>query len=216
VTSQRDNSREAGVGQGSVPTRTPHLVIFYPTGLGIFAEGGHMQAADEARRPRAQTGGYGRWRFLLRYLELVAAMLVGMVVLGWALRAVLMLAGLRYPSQYPELVALEMAVTMPAGVVAWMRYRRHRWAVILEIVGAMVAPAVALVPLLWLGVLTGEALFLLDHVAMGALVLLVMLRRRGEYQGAPGHRGTPRSQPPAAEGSARWPMFHLAPGGTLR
>jgi hypothetical protein len=141
-----------------------------------------MKAADEARRPRAQTGS--RWRFLLRYLELVAAMLVGMVVLGWALRAVLALAGLRYPTQYAELVALEMAVTMPAGVVAWMRHRGRRWAAILEVVGAMVAPAVVLVPLLWLGVITGDALFLLEHVAMFALVFLVMLRRRAEYGGA--------------------------------
>jgi hypothetical protein len=140
-----------------------------------------MKAADEASRPRAQTGSW--WRFLLRYLELVAAMLVGMVVLGWALRAVLALAGLRYPTQYPELVALEMAVTMPAGVVAWMRYRGYRWAAILEVVGAMVAPVVVLVPLLWLGVLTGEALFLLEHVAMVVLVLLVMLRRRVDYGG---------------------------------
>ena len=140
-----------------------------------------MNAADEASRPRAQTGS--RWRFLLRYLEMVAAMLVGMVVLGWALRAVLALGGLRYPTQYGELVVLEMAVTMPAGVVAWMRYRGYRWAAVLEVVGAMVAPAVVLVPLLWLGVLTGEALFLLEHVAMVALVFLVMLRRRDEYGG---------------------------------
>jgi hypothetical protein len=57
---------------------------------------------------------------------MVAAMLVGMVALGAALRSVLALAGLRYPTQYPEVAALEMAATMSAGMVAWMRHRRPR------------------------------------------------------------------------------------------
>ena len=35
------------------------------------------------------------------YLEMVAALLAGMVVLGAALRGVLALAGLRYPAGYP-------------------------------------------------------------------------------------------------------------------
>src|SRR5215475_5184769 len=45
---------------------------------------------------------------------MVAAMLAGMAVLGAALRGVLALAGLRYP----ELLALEMAVTTSAGMAA--------------------------------------------------------------------------------------------------
>ena len=57
---------------------------------------------------------------------MVAAMLVGMVALGAALRSVLALAGLRHPTQYPEVAALEMAATMSAGMVAWMRHRRPR------------------------------------------------------------------------------------------
>ena len=152
-----------------------------------------MNAGDETRTPRTQagsghairaTGSHRRWRFLRHYLEMVAAMLVGMVVLGAALRGVLALAGLRYPSQYAELVALEMAVTMSAGMVAWMRHRGHGWAATLEMVGAMFAPAVVLVPLLWLGVIAGDALLLLEHLAMFPLMFLVMLRRRAEYASA--------------------------------
>jgi flagellar biosynthetic protein FliP len=152
-----------------------------------------MKAADEARTPRAQTGsghpthaagGHGRWRFLRHYLEMVAAMLVGMVVLGGALRGVLALAGLRYPTQYAELAALEMATTMSVGMVAWMRHRGHRWASTLEMAGAMFAPAVALMPLLWLGAIAGDTLLLLEHVAMFPLMYLVMLRRRAEYEGS--------------------------------
>jgi hypothetical protein len=151
-----------------------------------------MMTVDEARMPRAQTGsrhpthaaGHGRWRFPRHYLEMVAAMLVGMVVFGATLRGVLALAGLRYPTLYPELMALEMAATMSAGTVAWMRHRRHGWTSTLEMAGAMFAPLIALFPLLWLGVISGDALLLLEHVAMLLLMYLVMLRRRAEYRGA--------------------------------
>jgi flagellar biosynthetic protein FliP len=115
---------------------------------------------------------------------MVVAMLVGMVVLGAALRGVLAVAGVEYPTQYPELMALEMAFTMSVGMVAWMRHRGHGWTSTLEMVGAMFAPAVALIPLLWLGVLAGDSLLMLEHVAMFVLMFLVMLRRRAEYGGA--------------------------------
>ncbi|HET9008456.1 MAG TPA: hypothetical protein VFQ04_17245, partial [Actinomycetes bacterium] len=130
-----------------------------------------MNASDEARPPRAQPGsrrpthaatGHGWQRLLRHYLEMVAAMLVGMVVLGTALRGVLTLAGLRYPTQYPEVAALEMAATMSAGMVAWMRHRGHPWTSTLEMTAAMFAPAVALLPLLRLEVIAGEALLGLE------------------------------------------------------
>ena len=146
-----------------------------------------MQTSDQTRTLSAQPGTrrrtQGRWRFLRHYLEMVAAMLVGMMVLGAARRGVLAVAGLRYPTQYPELAALEMASTMSVGMVAWMRYRRHGWASTLEMVGAMFAPAIALIPLLWLGVIGGDALLMLEHLAMFVLMFLVMLRRRAEYGG---------------------------------
>jgi hypothetical protein len=67
-----------------------------------------MRTADNVRTPPAQTGsrhptraarGHRRWRFLRHYLEMVAAMLIGMVVLGAALRGVLAVAGLEYPTR---------------------------------------------------------------------------------------------------------------------
>jgi hypothetical protein len=152
-----------------------------------------MKTADEVRTPPAQTGsghpthpagGHRRWRFLRHYLEMVAAMLVGMVVLGAAVRGVLALVGLEFPAQYPELAALEMAFDLSVGMVAWMRHRGHRWASTLEMAGAMFAPALALFPLLWLGVISGDSLLVLEHLAMFPLMFLVMLRRRGEYGGS--------------------------------
>ncbi|GAA2889629.1 hypothetical protein GCM10010517_53770 [Streptosporangium fragile] len=125
----------------------------------------------------------GWWRFLRHYLEMIAAMLVGMAVLGAAVRGALALAGLEFPPGRPEVAVLEMAATMSAGMVVWMRHRGHGWAGTLEMTATMIVPALALLPLLWLGVLPGDALLLLEHVVMLPLMLLVMLRRRDEYGG---------------------------------
>ena len=152
-----------------------------------------MKTADTVRTPRTPSGsghashaagGHGRRRFLRHYLEMVAAMLVGMMIVGAAVRGILALAGVGFPTWHPELAALEMAFDMSAGMVAWMRHRGHGWASTLEMAGAMLAPAVVLLPLLWLGVIAGDALLVLEHLAMFPLMFLVMLRRRDEYGGA--------------------------------
>jgi hypothetical protein len=133
-----------------------------------------MKTADEVRA-----------RFLRHYLEMVAAMLVGMVVMGGLVRGALALAGLEFPTQYPELAALEMAFAMSVGMVAWMRHRGHGWASTLEMAAAMFAPAIALFPLLWLGVIAGDSLVAIAHLAMLPLMFAVMLRRRAGYGGTP-------------------------------
>ena len=75
------------------------------------------------------------------------------------------------------------AVLAFGGVIRDL-YRRHGWASTLEMVGAMFAPAIALIPLLWLGVIGGDALLMLEHLAMFVLMFPIMLRRRAEYGGA--------------------------------
>jgi hypothetical protein len=121
-----------------------------------------------------------RGHFFRHYLEMVVAMFVGMAVLAAARAGVVAVTGLDYPSA-PELAALLMAFDMSVGMVVWMRYRGHAWAGSLEMVAAMFAPAVVLAPLSWLGVISGELLMILTHVAMLPLMLVVMLRRRAEY-----------------------------------
>ena len=123
-----------------------------------------------------------RGHFLRHYLEMVVAMFVGMAVL-WAVgEGVVTVTGLEYSlAPYPELAALKMAFDMSVGMVVWMRYRGHGWTSTLEMVGAMFAPAVALAPLSWLDVISGEFLMIFTHVAMLPLMLVVMLRRREEY-----------------------------------
>lgn len=121
-------------------------------------------------------------RFLWHYVEMVIAMVVGMVVLGAAVRGIAALAGLEYTTDsHPELSALEMAFDMSVGMVAWMRFRGHGWAASLEMTAAMFAPAVALIPLYRLDVVDADTMILLEHVVMFPLMFLVMLRRPREY-----------------------------------
>ena len=65
--------------------------------------------------------------FIRHYLEMVAAMIVGMLVLGpvWSLG----LDALGAPAllDRPELNALVMATNMTIAMSAWMRFRGHRW-----------------------------------------------------------------------------------------
>jgi hypothetical protein len=135
-----------------------------------------MQAQGQISPARA------RWRFARHYLEMVAAMVAGMIVLGGMSRAVLTPAGIEFSAaRHPELTSLEMAFDMTAGMVVWMRHRGHAWASTLEMAGVMFFPALALFPPLWLGVVTADSLPMLEHLVMLPLMLAVMLRRRGEY-----------------------------------
>lgn len=115
-------------------------------------------------------------RFVRHYLEMLAAMLVGMVVLG----SLSMLLGDGVPV---EADALLMAAYMTAGMAAWMAYRRHGWAAIVEMGLAMFAAFVVLFPPYWVGLLSADALFVVGHVLMLPAMALAMLHRREEYLG---------------------------------
>ncbi len=109
-------------------------------------------------------------------------MIAGMVVLSGAVTGLAAVSGLELPAS-PEFTALAMAVAMAAAMVVWMRHRGHHWAGTLEMAGAMFAPALGLMPLLWLGVIDGDALLMLEHLVMLPLMYLLMHRRRSEYGG---------------------------------
>ena len=133
-----------------------------------------------------------RHGLLRHFAEMVAAMAVGMVVLGIIVRLVLGLIGYADVLDRTEVRVLVMAVNMAVGMSVWMRYRRHGWMSILEMDAAMaLAFVVVLVPF-WLGVLPGQAVMMVGHVLMLPAMALSMLRRRDEYSSAarPAH---PRS-----------------------
>jgi hypothetical protein len=131
-----------------------------------------------------QTGSKSKpWlRFLLHYLEMVVAMLAGMFVFGALVGLVTDLAGVEYShSTHPAIGSTEMALTMSAGMAIWMLVRGHSRRVTLEMVAAMCAPLVVVLPLLWLDVLPGSAAIMIVHVAMFPLMVVAMLLRREEY-----------------------------------
>ena len=125
--------------------------------------------------------------FTRHYLEMVVAMIVGMVVLGTALAVPLELAGAdvsNWRSEAPALLLLGMAFTMTVPMVAWMRHRGHGWAPAADMTAAMFLPSFAAVGLLWAGLVTdSHALLMIQHIAMGPAMLVAMLARRHEYIG---------------------------------
>jgi flagellar biosynthetic protein FliP len=110
--------------------------------------------------------------FVVHYLQMLAAMGVGMVVLEPLSMHVVHHAG-------AELEVLLMATTMVAGMTAWMVYRRHPWPGIAEMIAAMYVAVTVPFPLYWIGALDPVGLTILGHVLMLPAVAVAMLRRRG-------------------------------------
>lgn len=115
-------------------------------------------------------------RFVLHGIEMVAAMMVGMMLLapvwdrlwpGLAARA--------------DADALVMAVNMAAGMAAWMWLRGHGARLVAEMSTAMVAPFVVLLVPYWLGSISGGALVVFGHVGMMVAMIGAMLLRFDAY-----------------------------------
>jgi flagellar biosynthetic protein FliP len=122
-----------------------------------------------------------RHRFVRHYFEMVAAMIVGMMVVGGVVRLFCVLTGHEGVFDHAGASALIMATNMVIGMSVWMRYRHHSWAAIADMAGAMYVPLAVLIVPFWLGVLPGGALLGLMHVLMLPAMWLVMLRRPDEY-----------------------------------
>jgi len=122
--------------------------------------------------------------FIRHYVEMVVVMFAGMLVLGLPGEAALKAldsgtSELR--DDAPAVVFLGMAAIMTIPMVAWMRYRGHRWQPTLEMAASMVIPTLIAIALLATSVLSFGALLGLEHVAMLLGMLVAMLLRRDEY-----------------------------------
>jgi hypothetical protein len=123
--------------------------------------------------------------FIRHYAEMVAAMFLGMAILGlpfgWLLGA-LGSSSSELTDTAPALMFLAMATTMTVPMVGWMRYRGHGRRANTEMSASMFVPTFAVIALLWAGVLTDlGVLMLIEHVAMLLAMLGVMLLRPAEY-----------------------------------
>jgi hypothetical protein len=118
------------------------------------------------------------WR---HFLEMLAAMVVGMFATG---ATFLSIVGLKtweqVTVQYPTQALLAMAAGMSIPMVAWMRYRGMGWRNAAEMAAAMVLPVLPFLCLVWFHVGKGAqcgAYCALTVVAMLAL----MGYRRSRY-----------------------------------
>jgi len=112
-------------------------------------------------------------RFVGHYVEMVVAMIVGMVALAPL-----------WPAEWvarPDVHAMTMAIDMTVAMALWMRIRRHSWPRTAEMSATMFLPfAVLLVPY-WLGAISAMTVMVAAHVIMFPLMLAVMLWRRADY-----------------------------------
>ena len=117
--------------------------------------------------------------FVRHYVEMVAAMVVGMMVLGPLWHPVLQAAGIMDPGPGAHLML--MATDMTIGMAVWMRVRRHGWPAIGEMAVAMYLPFVVLLVPLWAGALSAGAVSAAGHLLMLPAMAVAMLARAGEY-----------------------------------
>jgi hypothetical protein len=122
-------------------------------------------------------------QFVRHYLEMVVAMVVGMVLLAPLESALLNPLGWVAVRAVPELDALVMASNMSVAMVVWMRYRGHGWAATNEMTAAMYLPFLVLFAPLWLGLITPATMLAGGHLLMLAAMAAAMLLRRNEYTG---------------------------------
>jgi flagellar biosynthetic protein FliP len=108
--------------------------------------------------------------FIRHYLEMDAAMFIGMGVLG-------MPAGMLVDGEALDLLVMFASMTIP--MVAWMRYRGHSWRASGEMSGAMLVPTLVAIALL--DTVDFDTLMVFEHVAMLLAMLGAMLLRPSEY-----------------------------------
>jgi deazaflavin-dependent oxidoreductase (nitroreductase family) len=138
----------------------------------------------------AQRSAHGRSTrsFWWHFLEMVVVMLLSMVVFGAAVSGVFALLGHSNLLHYTALRGFLMTGYMVVGMGLWMRHRRHGWASVLEMSGAMIVPYVLLVGPFAAGVLAKGTFLSAMHVLMLPCMYVAMVRRREEYeQGHSGH-----------------------------
>jgi hypothetical protein len=146
---------------------------------------GTSDVAWPAGTASEETGGRVRgrlvsgWHFTRHLLEMVVAMMAGMIILGAAIWA------LGEPPGYsnPLVEYGLMGASMSTPMVAWMRYRGHPWSDGLAMTLAMLVPIFALVLPVELGVvgLTGHSLTVLSHAAMIIGMAALMIYRWDRY-----------------------------------
>lgn len=124
-------------------------------------------------------------RAVLHYLEMAAAMGLGMAILDPLLRWGLTAAGWGAALERTDARAMIMATEMAVAMAGWMLIRRHGRPEVAEMTAAMYVPFLALLVPYWTGILSGELLMILGHILMMVAMAVVVYRHRHHHIGRP-------------------------------
>jgi len=116
--------------------------------------------------------------FLRHLFEMAVAMMVGMLVSAAVFLSAVGMTAAQAMRQHAVLFVVLQAFGMTMAMVAWMRHRRHTWRSSSEMGAAMVIPAVPLICLRLLGVISGPICGVYCFATIVAMVLLMLYRRR--------------------------------------
>ena len=136
-----------------------------------------MHVASAAQR----TGrAHDRHGFLRHLLEMGAAMMVGMLVSATIFLSAVGMTAAEAMREHAVLFVILQAVGMTVAMVAWMRHRRHSWRSSSEMATAMIVPAIPLICLRLLDIISGPICGLYCLATLIVMVAL-MLYRRSDY-----------------------------------
>jgi flagellar biosynthetic protein FliP len=167
----------------------------------IFTTGHAVQGASYGCSPDVRMAGpsdaspmsTSTRHFIRHYLEMIAAMIAGMVVLGIPGEGALHLIGSsssQLQDDAPAVALLAMATIMTIPMVALMRYRGHAWRPCWEMSASMFIPTFGAIAALGTGISDDfMGMMMLEHAAMLPAMLVAMLLRYDEYAGC-GHAVT--------------------------
>jgi hypothetical protein len=112
---------------------------------------------------------------------MLAAMVAGMLLLDpfWAVAADRL--GRTGLLDRPDVGVAVMAVDMAIGMTVWMRYRRHPWSGVGEMVAAMLLPVALLAVPWWAGLIGADVLVLGAHLLMVPATVVVVWRRPDDH-----------------------------------
>ena len=135
----------------------------------------HVATATRQARP-----GHGAHGFLRHLFEMALAMMAGMMVSAAIFLSAVGMTAAEAMREHAVLFVLLQAFGMTVAMVTWMRHRRHTWRSSSEMAAAMVIPAVPLICLRLLEVISGPICGVYCLTTIVAM-LVVMLYRRADY-----------------------------------
>lgn len=141
-------------------------------------------ASEVGSRSAARAAPAALLGFARHYLEMVLAMVIGMVALDPLESLLASAMGQPHALHGTVAMALVMAANMTVAMAAWMRFRRHRPRLIAEMAAGMNVPFLALLVAFW-GVDGEHPVLMSGHLLMFLGMSVAMLARRHEYV----HRG---------------------------